>query len=352
MATSGTVSTTVFLVQDIIDHAFRRCKIPPQKITVEYILTAKDLLYLYLSTLVSRGIKLWNVDKTILPLYEQTSRVPTPLGVVDVLNCNLRTSTRHVTGTQTSSEGTAANAFDGDLATACSQSTVDGTITIEFDAAISIPTYGIMPAVTDTWSFVIEGSNDGITYTEIYAGSDVEVTEDNWIWFDVEGVPEYAYYQLRGTDATILDVVELVYQNNPREIPMYALNRDDYSDLPDKTRQGRPTQYWWDKQRTQGVIQLWPSVQFQYTFAQLTCYTQRYIQDVGSVTNELEVPQRWYLSIVCSLAEQLGREINEVDTTLIPVLERDALKENSKAWDGETDSSNTFIRPNLAPYTR
>lgn len=352
MPTSGTVSTTVFDTRKVIDHAFRRCKMTPQEITSEHIQTAKDLLYLHLSTLVSRGIKLWNVDRIILPLYENIFSVPAPIGTVDILDCNLRTATRQ-TGTASATEGDADNAFDEDLSTACTQTSVGGSITLELETGISVPIYGILPNASGTWSYIIEGSNDGISYSEILSKTDVSVVAAEWLWEDVEGVPVYTYYRLRATGAsTVLDVTELVYQNLPQEIPLYQLNRTDYSNLPNKTRTGRPTQFWWDKQRTQGTITVWPNVQFQFTFAQLTCYIQRYIQDVGTLTEEIEVPQRWYLSVVCSLAEQLGREIKEVDASLIPILERDAFNERKKAWDGESDNSDIFFRPNISPYTR
>ncbi len=350
MATSGTVSTTVFNNRKIIDHAFRRCKIPPETITSEYISTALDLLYLFTSTLVSRGIKLWNVERIILPLYENIYSVSPPLGTVDVLDCNLRTSTR-ITGTASSSEGTADNAFDGDLSTACTQTSAAGTITMQLSTAMAVPIYGILPEVSGTWDYVIEYSDDGITYTPIITKTSQAVVAGEWLWEDVEGVLTHLYYRLRGTGTTVLDVTELVYQNVPQEIPLYQLNRTDYSNLPNKTRFGRPTQFWYDKQRLQPVITVWPNVEFQFTFAQLVCYTQRYLQDVGTFTDDLEVPQRWYLAIVTNLASELAQEIQEVDPSMIPSIQAAAARELKKAWDGESDNSDAFFRPQIRYYT-
>src|SRR5688572_17520457 len=112
MATSGTVSTTVFTTRKVIDHAFRRCKLAPQQISAEYIDTAKDLLWLFLSTLASKGITLWTVQKEIIPIYGYVQDVPLPVGTVDLLDANLRNIDRP-TGTYDSSEGDAENAFDG-----------------------------------------------------------------------------------------------------------------------------------------------------------------------------------------------------------------------------------------------
>lgn len=352
MATSGTTSTTVFETRRVIDHAFRRCKMSPQEIVGEHIETALDLLFLYLSSLVNRGIKLWNVDRIILPIYERQFSVPTPLGTVDMLDCNLRTSTRHTEGTQTASEGVAANAFDGNLSTACIQTAAAGNITLQLTTAIAIPIFGLLPNASGTWNYVIEFSDDGTTYTPILTRTNVTVVAGEWLWEDAEGVLPHAYYRLRATGTTVLSVTELVFQNLPQEIPLYQLNRTDYSNLPNKTRTGRPTQFWWDRMRTQPVITLWPNPETQFTFSQLTCYIQQHIQDVGALTQQLDIPQRWYLAIVCNLAEQLGREIKEVRPEMIPILQADAQKELKKVWDGETDNSDAFFRPNISPYTR
>ena len=55
MPTSGTVSTTVFNTRRVIDRAFGRCKLPPQGVTPELIETARDNLFLILSSLVNLG---------------------------------------------------------------------------------------------------------------------------------------------------------------------------------------------------------------------------------------------------------------------------------------------------------
>jgi len=352
MATSGTVSTTVFDTRKVIDHSFRRCKLTAQQITSEHLDIAKDLLFLHLSTLVSRGLKLWNIDYIILAIKENEVSVKTPVGVVDMLDLNLRTSTRHATGILTATEGVAANAFDGTLTTACTQTSAAGNIQIQLADVIAIPIYGILPNVSGTWDYIIESSDDGITYTPIITRTGVAVVAGEWIWQDVEGILSHNRYRLRATGTTVLDVRELVFQNLPQEIPFYQLNRTDYSNLPNKTRPGRPTQFWWDRQRTQAVITMWPAPQAEFAFAQLTAYVHTYIEDVGTLAQEIEVPQRWYLAVVTGLAAELAKEIKEVDISMIPITEAAADKELAKVWDGETDNSDAFFRPNISPYTR
>jgi hypothetical protein len=355
MPTSGTIGSTTFLNQQLIDHAFRRCRMVEQQITGEHLQIALELLWLYVMTLSNKGIKLWNVVPIILPIYERVQTVPCPIGTEATYTINLRNQNR-ITGDATASEGVAGNAFDGDLTTACTQIAMLGTITMALDSATAISTFGIMPNVSGTWDYVIEASNDNfVTATPYITRVGQEVVANEWIWEDVQApsrVVEFDAWRLRATGTTVLDVIELVYQNKPNEIPMYKLNRNDYANLPDKASTGRPTQFWYDRQRTRPEIELWPSPGAEFTFDQVTGFVQRQLQDVGALTDELEVPDRWYLAIICELARQLSREIKEVDISKLPFIDIDAEKYLKDAWDGETDESEAYLRPNIAPYTR
>ncbi len=356
MPTTGTVGSTIFSNQQIIDHAFRRCKMVEQEITGEHITIALDLLWLFTQTLVNKGIKLWNVIPLLLPIYERQATVPCPVGTEDTYTINLRNQNR-ITGDATATEGVADNAFDSDLTTACTQVAAAGSITMQLDSATNVSTFGIMPNVSGVWDYVIEASNDNfVTTVNLLTRTAQDVVVNEWLWVDVQGilggVQDFELYRLRATGTTVLDVIELVYQNKPNEIPMYKLNRNDYANLPDKVSTGRPTQFWYDRQRTQPEIELWPSPGAEFTFNQITGFVQRQLQDVGVMTDELEVPDRWYLAIVCNLAAELGRELKEVDEVIVPRLDLDAEKYLTDAWTGETDESEVYLRPNISPYTR
>lgn len=356
MPTTGTVGSTIFSNQQIIDHAFRRCKMVEQEITGEHIVIALDLMWLFTQTLVNKGIKLWNVIPLLLPIYERQATVPCPLGTENTYTINLRNQNR-ITGDATATEGVADNAFDSDLTTACTQVAAAGSITMQLDSATNVSTFGIMPNVSGVWDYVIEASNDNfVTTVNLLTRTAQDVVVNEWLWVDVQGilggVQDFELYRLRATGTTVLDVIELVYQNKPNEIPMYKLNRNDYANLPDKASTGRPTQFWYDKQRTQPEIELWPSPGSEFTFNQITGFVQRQLQDVGAMTDELEVPDRWYLAIVCNLAAELGRELREVDEVIVPRLDLDAEKYLTDAWTGETDESEVYLRPNISPYTR
>lgn len=351
MATSGTVSTTVFTTRKVIDHAFRRCKLNPQQITAEYIETAKDLLWLFLSTIAAKGIALWAVEKQIIPLYGYVQDVPLPVGTVDLLDVNLRSISRP-TGIYSASEGTADSAFDGDIDTACVQVAPGGNITVEYESETRLTTFGILPDEDGEWDFQIQVSDDGITWDTVYTGTDVEMVEQEWFWVDIEGIYPKFFCRLLATGATVLNVAEFVAGNNPNEIPLALLNTDNYDSQPDKTFPGRPTEYRYDKQRTQPIMNLWPAPGPEYTFYQLVTRVQRYIQDVGTLTQEIEVPQRWYLAIICELARQLAYSIPEVKAEVMPGLDAEATKQLNIAWNGESDGSQVNLRIGIGCYTR
>lgn len=351
MATSGTVSTTVTQTIKVIDHAFRKCGKVPQQVVSEDLQVAKELLYFFLSTLANKGIALWAIQKHIFPMYQGEQTVVCPLGTVDMLNANFRTLQR-VTGTATSTEGVAANAFDGDLDTACIQTTPAGYIQVQYAEATTICNFGLMPNSTGVWDIEIQASNDGSTWVTVYEDEEFEALLGKWTWFDIEGLIPYVYFRLQANGATVLNVTEFVTANMPNEIPLYKMSRDEYSNLPDKFFQGQPVQYWYDKQINQPLMVLWPAPQLQFTFAQIVVYTQRYIQDIGTLSQEIEIPQRWYLAIISELARLLSMSIKDVAEHLKPVIANEAKFQLQSAWDSETDSSPVRLQPNISPYTR
>jgi hypothetical protein len=363
LSTSGTVSTTVFDTGKLVTRAFGRCQIAPQKITPEYLAIAQDLLYLLLSTIASKGIALWAQQKVILPIYDATQDVPAPLGTVDVLNANLRNITQLQLSAPgivytSSAGGVAANAFDNNLTTACTQTAPNGYIQVQYPAVGQPVVFGILPNATGTWNVSIQTSNDGVTFTTVYTNTALAAVAGQWFWTDIQGIPESGvlYVRLQAAGGTTLNVTEFVTGSSPQEIPIAKINRDDYSNLPNKYFTGRPLQFWYDKTQPQPILTLWPAPQLQFTFAQIVLYVQRYIQDVGTLTQTIEVPQRWFLPVLTRLARELMLMIPEVgkgmgDTDKQILIAEDTNRWN-EGWASEADGSPVMMRPMIRAYTR
>lgn len=362
MTTSGTVSTTTFDTGKLITRAFGRCQTAPQKVTGEYLSIAQDLLYLSLSTIASKGVALWAQQKVVLPIYDAVQDVLAPLGTVDVLNANLRSITQLQLPASgivyaSSAGGIAANAFDNNLATACTQTSPNGYIQVQFPAVGQPVIFGVLPNATGSWNVAIQTSNDGVTFTTVYANTALAAVAGQWQWVDIEGIPEAGvlYVRLQASGGTTLNVTEFVCGASPQEIPIAKINRDDYSNLPNKWFQGRPLQFWYNKSIPQPTLTLWPSPQLQYTFSQIVLYVQRYVQDVGNLTQTVEVPQRWFLAILTRLAKELMLMIPEVAKGMSDLDKQILLQEDkdrwAEGWASESDSSPVMMRPNIRAYT-
>lgn len=328
MAFSNTVSQTVFNTGRVIDNAVRRCKMPAQLITSEYIDIAKDQLYLLLSDLSNRGIQLWCIEKTIYPLYDGNGLITTIPGTVDILNSNLRWL-QEVTGTNT------------DTST---------SRTVYFASPSFVTTAGIRWSATAV-PISLQRSDDGVIWETVQTETP-SASAGEWTWFDLDSSIATNYFRVLATSGT-LGFSQIYLGNTPTEIPLARMNRDDYTNLPNKSFQSnRPLQYWFDRQIPQPLMHLWPVPNNQATVQQIVVWAQRHIMDVGTMTQELEIPQRWYEAIVAMLAAKLALEITEVDPQMIPMLDAKAQEALYIAQMEERDNSPIMIAPNIAPYTR
>lgn len=328
MAYSGTVSQTVFTTQKVIDSALRRCRLRTGQITAEHIDIANDQLYLLLSDFANQGLPLWCVQKTVYPLYDGTPTVPTIAGTVDLLNSNLR-SVAQVTGTET----TTATEHEVALLSATSVTTVG----ILWGGA-SVP-------------IALERSDDGVTWstiqTEVAAGSAGVKT-----WYDLDTVADALYYRVRATSG-VLDADSVYLGGTPSEIPLARLNRDQFTNLPNKAFQSnRPLQFWLDRQVAAPVMNLWPVPNAAAENSQIVVWAQRHIMDVGTMTEQLEVPQRWLEAVTAGLAAKAALEIAEVDPGVIPMLDQKAAIALNIAQGEERDNSPFTLMPNFSAYTR
>jgi len=328
MAYSNTVSTTVFNTRKVIDSAVRRCRLTAQQITSEYVDIAKDQLYLLLSSLVNEGVQLWCIEKQIYPLYGGVGDVTLDVGTVDILNSNLRYLQR-VTGTDT------------DTAT---------SHTVEFTGATFVSTVGVLWSAASA-PIALERSDDNVAWTTIQSETP-EAVSGQWTWYDLSNSTAAIYFRVRATSST-LGFSDIYLGNMPTEIPLARLNRDDYTNLPNKAFQNnRPLQYWFDRQVSQPIMHLWPVPNAAATVYQIVLWRQRQIMDVGTLTQELELPQRWYEAVVAKLASKLALELPEVSLDLIPILDAKAAEELSSARAEERDNSPIRWAPNISMYTR
>ncbi|CAB4145518.1 hypothetical protein UFOVP1204_17 [uncultured Caudovirales phage] len=335
MTVSGTISTTVYNTGRVIDTAFRRCRVPSQEITGEMIQIAKDNLYLILSSLPQIGMQLWAVDKLVVAFEIGKAQYTLPVGTVDLADkdaCTLR-QTDYYSGTDATYQGGIKRDF-GAGKTQC------------------ITTAGVVFATGGTYALVFQFTNDGVTYTTNATVPEATYEADQLYWFDLDPTQQARYFVVKDATSTAMDIDSFYTTGNPRETPMSRQSQYDYLAQPNKTMQGRPIQIWFNRQREAPVIYVWPTPNASYSTNQMVVSRKRQIMDVGTLAETLDIPQRWYNSIISSLAYNLSCECPIVKPEMMPALKMRRDEELSLAQFEERDDSPIKMYPAIRGYTR
>jgi len=326
MATSGTISTTIFNTRRVIDTAFRRCRLPAQKISSEMQDYAKDALHLILSNIANDKPPSWCIERVVLPIYRGEPTVELPLGTVSVLNLNYRTLQQ----------------VSGEVSVA------PGLYQVDFQEEIVVSNFGIRWAAASV-ELTLQTSDDDILWSTVGTVDEL-ATDGDWVWYDISRATAHRYFRV--TAASPIVAYDIVLGNTPTEIPMGVLNRDQFVQQSNKIFESRPNSYWYQRDIPQPILHLWPAPNEQATYAQLILWRQRHIMDVGTLQQEIDVPQRWLEAIIASLAAKLAEETPEVDGSLTPSLEAKASAAMIIAREGDNDGSPTYYQPYIACYTR
>lgn len=356
MAYSGTIGATTINTQKLIDHGARRCGKLAEELTAEQVLSARESLFFLLSNLANRGIQYWAINKLVVGLTANKYVYTLPSGTVDALNVLYRTLERPTGSYSSSAGGTADNVGDQDIDTYCQQNAADGNISVSFGASnpIYAGSIGLMPYVASggsaVWELILEYSEDNLTWKTLYDLGSVTVTDKEWIWTDIQTGENVSYYRVRIAGGSTLALREFYIGNTSREITMSRLNRDDYTNLPNKNfTANQPFQFWFDRTIPQPTLYLWPVPSS--NFVQATVWYSRQIMDVGALTDELEIPQRWYEATVMMLAHRMSLELPQVPIDRIATLERLATQYMYDAEQEERDRSPIYWAPNISVYT-
>ncbi len=347
----------VYNVQTLIDHGARRCGKLAEELTSEQLLSARESLGFVMSNLINIGIQYWAIEKEVIGLTPDKYIYTLPEGSNDVLNALYRTMNRPSGSYTTSAGGTVALVGDNDINTFCQQATPNGNISVNFgtDNPIYAGSIGLMPYVAGggsaTWTLILEYSADGITWNTLNDLGTVVVTDKKWIWTDIDPGQSVQYYRVRISGGSTLALREFYVGNNSREITMSRLNRDDYTNLPNKNfTANQPYQYWFNRTVPNPEIYLWPAPSD--PFVQMTVWYSKQVMNVGELTDELQIPQRWYLAVINMLAHQMSMELPQVDLARVQYLEAQAEKYLALAEAEERDRSPIYFAPNIGVYTR
>lgn len=327
MATSGTVGQTTIDTAKVIEHAFRRCKVPTARQTAEAVGIAQENLYLLLTALANRGLNLWCVETQYVGLQNMQATYSTPVGTIDLLNL-IYTQPTQTTGT--------------DSSTATSYTT-------QLTEATTIYRIGVKcSAITASDTLTLASSANGSSWTTISTHTKTGWTADTWYWFNLD--PSVSNVYFRASFGSAATFTEFYLASAIYDLPVTQWNRDTFSTINNKEMQGRPsTCYYFEKLITPQVT-LWPVPNNDYDH--LTMFVHRQIQDVGTMVQTLEIPSRWIESVIWQLALRLAFELPDVPGDVISAVTAMSQQFLLEVEDEEADGAPLYITPSIRGYTR
>lgn len=326
MSTSGTIGLTRINTAKLIEKATRRCGLTPQILTPEIVESARESLFMLLTSINTRGLNLWCVDRKLIPLIAGQKTYVLPQGTTDVLNLMYCYPSRP-DYTLTSAPTTYSTSF------------TDPQTPVRL---------GVRFSTLPTAPVLFQSSSDGLNWTTQATIPASDLTLNTYSWYPLDPLPTALHFRL--SSAALGAPTDMYLATTIREIPVTPFNRDDYSSQPNKDfLSGTVTNYWFEK-LVDPQITLWP-VPNDAT-RHLNLYRYRQIEDVGTLTEELELPMRWYEPISWHLAARLAFEIPSVQGDRRAEVTRMASSMTLEVEGAETDNAPTFFAPNIGVYTR
>lgn len=100
------------------------------------------------------------------------------------------------------------------------------------------------------------------------------------------------------------EITDMRINRGGNDIPMFQMSREEYYALPNKTTQGYPTQWYYDRQRDTGTVYVWPAPDV--TGGTLKFTYRRIIMDIDAAPDDFDLPPEWHEAIVYNLADRFA----------------------------------------------
>ena len=142
-------------------------------------------------------------------------------------------------------------------------------------------------------------------------------------------------------DTTYTDLLEVVLRRSGTDFQLSRMSRSEYLTIPNKTTQGRPSQYFYDRQVTPQII-LWPTPE--NATDTLVYYYVRRIEDADALVNTTNAPFRFLPCMVAGLAYYTALKKAPERVQLLKVLYEE---EFQRAADEDEDRVALKLQPSI-----
>jgi len=354
MAYSGTTGNTTINVDNLISYAFRDAGRTAEEMTPEYIETAKQALFYNLQNLSNRGVNLWLLENQLYGAVTAQQQLVLPKTIIDVREANWVYIINSAASEYLPISNPSSPSVFGQNIDLVSTSTVGNNwFGLQYQASQPVFYVGFngynASGGTTTYNFAYEVSSDGVTWKTVQQFPATALADKQWAYFNISTTPTYQYYRLRETVATTFSIRQIVFSTSQQVIPLSRLNRDDYWNLPNKQFPSqRSLQYWFDR-TIEPSMYLWPVPNNDFQMFQLV--VEKQMEDVGSLTNQIYVPDRWISCIQKQLSHSMSLQLPGVDLPRIQYLEGQAEKAFLQASEEDRDKSPIYFTPAIRYYT-
>ena len=194
--------------------------------------------------------------------------------------------------------------------------------------------------------------NDGTSWKTLVSTEKKAYSDRVWQYEKVLTPKNVTQYRVRELSGGVLDAVEVCFATTAVDIMLGRLNIDQYTSLTNKDLSAElPLNYWYDRQVSNPQMHIWPAPSTPFG-EMIVVWCSRQIQDVGSLSNTLEVPQRWINAIITNLAALTVLSAPKADLARYNILKEEAERATFQAQQEERDRSPFTITPSIRGYTR
>lgn len=328
MATSGTLHGTTFDAATILEHMLRLCRISPAAATPEVLKLAEEALYLFLTTLQTKGVHLWCLDKALYGLEANVTAYPLSTGIHDAKEVYLLTPSL-VYGTD---------------------SAATDEVIVQYGTDQTPRLLGVLAGVSGSYALAVESSDDGAVWTTLQT-STMTLVDGTYSWVFIDKPVSAAYFRVRDTAAagTLTGTLATAEQWSSRELTRESRDRHANSYRPWATS---PSTFWID--RGASVTTLWLDRAPQNASDALWVWARRNVQDVGDLYHELDLPRHWLAATISNAAMRLAMELPEERMPLqrLQAIIAMAGQDLQAVEDEEYDESDVELDFELGAYTR
>ena len=145
-------------------------------------------------------------------------------------------------------------------------------------------------------------------------------------------------------DPDVIDILAVVVRRDGTDFSISRISRDEFLAIPTKTTEGRPTQFFLDRQITPN-LKIWPLPENNTDVLVYDSLTR--INDADTAKNTMEVPFRFYPCLAAGLAYYLSLKRAPERVQMLKAVYEEEFR---RAIDEDRDRASFQISPSLRNY--